>query len=50
MFFNCSLAPDANSVILISCSLISLLWRGKGLYLQEVAIFLEVEGSLPGLL
>jgi len=40
-----SFVPDVYSVILISCSPISLLWRGKGLYLQEVAISLEVEGT-----
>lgn len=45
MFFNFSFAPDANTMILISCSPISLLWRGRGFYLQEVAIFLAVESA-----
>lgn len=42
MFFNHSFAPHASSVILMSWSLISLLWRGKGLYLEDIPIFLEV--------
>lgn len=42
-FFNFNFPPDANSVILTSCSPVSLLWRGRGFYLQAVAVFMEVE-------